>query len=172
MIDVAACARALGVAAIVAVSVAPAYAGPAEIALLKSYQGSWKGQGQLVGGDKETVTCRMSLSQGNNDKVNYSGRCLIAGNNLSISGTLAYIEAAHRYEGAMTSNANFSGVAIGQKTGNGITFNLQSRGTGDQSNMKIGAGITLTPAGIVVDFTATDINSGKSAHATVPFTRT
>ena len=68
-----------GLIAATGVAVAPAFAGPAEMALLKSYEGSWKGKGQVVGADTETVTCRMLLSAGNDDKVNYSGRCALAG---------------------------------------------------------------------------------------------
>ena len=151
------------------VAVAPAFAGPAEVALLKSYEGSWKGKGQVVGADTETVTCRMQLSPGNDDKVNYSGRCALAGANLSINGTLAYIDTNQRYEGAMTSNVNFSGVAIGQKVGNGIVFNLKERGTLQDTNTVIAAGITLSPGAITVKFEATDSVSGKSVSSLIPF---
>jgi hypothetical protein len=151
------------------VAVGPAFAGPAEAALLKSYEGSWKGKGQVVGTDTETVTCRMSLTEGNDDKVNYAGRCALAGANLSINGTLAYIDASHRYEGAMTSNVNFSGVAIGQKVGDGIVFNLKERGTLADTNTVIAAGITLSPGTITVKFEATDAVSGKSVSSMIPF---
>jgi hypothetical protein len=43
---------------------APAFAGPAEVALLKSYIGEWRGRGTLVGASTESVVCRLSLSQG------------------------------------------------------------------------------------------------------------
>ena len=172
MINMRPLARVAGVAGLMAVAGAiPAFAGPAEIALLKSYEGSWKGSGQVVGTDTSTVTCRMSLTPGNDDKVNYSGRCAIAGSNLSIAGTLAYIEASHRYEGAMTSNVNFSGVAVGQKSGNGITFDLKSRGLNEGKTIEINAGITLTPGVITVKFKATDPETGKMINAVVPFSK-
>jgi hypothetical protein len=165
-------ARVVGAVALVAAAgayVAPAFAGPTETALLKSYEGTWKGKGTVVGTDNETVNCRMSLTDGNDEKVNYAGRCTLAGSDLAINGTLAYIEASHRYEGAMTSNVNFSGVAVGTKRGNGIVFNLKSRGSADSANMEIAAGIALTPGVITVTFVATDIASGKVINATVPF---
>ncbi|RYE56269.1 MAG: hypothetical protein EOP20_09125, partial [Hyphomicrobiales bacterium] len=81
----------------------PAFAGPNEVALLKSYIGEWRGRGTLVGAATETVVCRLSLSQGNQDKINYNGRCTLAGTNLSVAGTMAYVEASKRYEAAMTS---------------------------------------------------------------------
>ena len=71
----------------------------------------------------------------------------------------------------MTSNVNFSGVAIGQKTGSGIVFNLKERGTQDSSNMEIATSITLSPGVITVNFRATDVNSGKMINAAVPFTK-
>lgn len=167
-------ARMVGVAGLIAAVgayAAPAFAGPAEVALLKSYQGSWRGEGKVVGTEQETVTCRMSLSPGNQDKVNYSGRCALAGANLSINGTLAYNEEGQRYEGAMTSNVNFSGLAVGKKRGDGIVFNLKSRGVQDDANVEISASIVLTPGVITVDFTATDIDTGKVVSASVPFAK-
>ena len=150
---------------------APAFAGPAEVALLKSYEGTWRGKGQLIGTDQENVSCRMSLSDGNDDKINYAGRCAMAGTNLAINGTLAYIEASHRYEGAMTSNVNFSGVAVGQKQGNGIVFNLKSRGIQEDANVESNAGTVLTPGVSTVNFKATDVNTGKVVSASVPFAK-
>jgi hypothetical protein len=174
MIELGPLARNIAIAGLVAAAAgmaAPAFAGPAETALLKSYEGNWKGAGPLVGTETETVSCRMALTPGNDDKVNYSGRCAMAGANLSINGTLAYIEENHRYEGAMTSNVNFSGVAVGQKSNGGITFNLKSRGMQDNANIEISAGITLLPGTITVDFKATDVATGKVVYAKVPFAK-
>jgi hypothetical protein len=175
MINLGPLAGAVGVAGLIfaaGAAMTPAFAGPAETALLKSYEGNWRGSGPLIGGDQENVTCRMSLSDGNDDKVNYNGRCALAGANLSINGTLAYIDENHRYEGAMTSNVNFSGVAIGQKRGDGIVFNLVSRGMDEGKTIEVTAGITLTPGVITVDFKARDLKSGKTVTARVPFSRT
>ena len=174
MINLVPVARVVGFAALTtfaAAAVAPAFAGPAELQLLRSYEGSWRGKGTLVGGDSQPVNCRMSLQDGNEQKINYSGRCTLAGANLSISGTLAYVEASHRYEGVMTSNANFSGVAVGQKKGDGIVFSMKSRGVQENANLEISAGIVLTPGVITVQFQATDAKSGKTVHATVPFAK-
>ena len=156
---------------VIAASVAPAFAGPAEVALLKSYEGNWRGRGTVVGSDTETVTCRMSLTPGNQNKVNYAGRCALAGTDLAINGTLAYIDASQRYEGAMTSNINFSGVAIGRKEGDRIIFNLKSRGMSDNANVEVTAGIILTPGVITVKFNAVDVDTGKVLNAVVPFSK-
>jgi hypothetical protein len=174
MMTFGAFARMTGAAALLAVigaSITPAFAGPAEVALLKSYEGNWRGRGTVVGSDTEKVTCRMSLTPGNQDKVNYAGRCALAGTDLAINGTLAYIDSNQRYEGAMTSNINFSGVAVGRKQDNGIVFSLKSRGMSDNANVEVTADIILTPGVITVKFNAVDVNTGKVLNASVPFSR-
>ncbi|SFV32034.1 hypothetical protein SAMN05216456_1522 [Devosia crocina] len=151
---------------------APAYAGPAEVALLKSYIGEWRGRGTVVGASTESVVCRLTLSQGNQDKVNYNGRCTLAGTNLSVAGTLAYVDANRRFEAAMTSNATFSGVAVGQKRGNGLVFNLRERTPDEEGkDMNISAQIALNGDAISVGFDVVYVESGDSLKAQVPFSR-
>ncbi|MDB5529272.1 MAG: hypothetical protein JWR51_2375 [Devosia sp.] len=150
----------------------PAFAAPADVALLKSYIGEWRGRGTLTGADTETVVCRLSLKEGNNDKVNYSGRCTLAGTNLAINGTLAYVDASRRFEAAMTSNATFTGIAVGQKRGNGLVFNLRERDQDEEGKeMGISANITLSSDAINVSFEVVYIATGESMRAQVPFSK-
>ncbi|HEV7344205.1 MAG TPA: hypothetical protein VGN60_01040 [Devosia sp.] len=152
--------------------VAPAVAAPADVALLKSYIGDWRGRGVLVGANTETVVCRLSLTQGNQDKVNYSGRCTLAGTQLSVAGTMAYIEASRRYEAAMSSNATFTGLAVGQKRGGGLVFNLRERDQDEEGkDLSIAAQITLQEEAIKVVFEVVYVESGDSLRAEVPFSR-
>lgn len=151
---------------------APALAGPAEVALLESYVGSWRGRGELVGAETETVVCRLSITKGNQEKVNYSGRCALAGTNLSVNGTMAYIDGSRRFEAAMTSNATFSGMAVGQKRGDGVIFNLREREQDEAGNdMTITAAIELNGGRIKVDFNVLFNASGDTIRASVPFTK-
>jgi hypothetical protein len=154
----------------VGVWAAPAMAGPQEVALLQSYIGEWRGRGTMIGANQETVVCRLSLTQGNQDKVNYSGRCTIAGNTLSINGTLAYVDAARRYEAAMTTNAQFSGIAVGQRRGNGVVFNLRERERDEGRDLTINAQIALNNSAINVQFQVV-YDTGENLSATVPFSR-
>lgn len=150
----------------------PALAGPAEVALLKSYIGEWRGRGVLVGANQETIVCRLSLTQGNQDKVNYNGRCSLAGTQLSVAGTMAYIEASRRYEAAMSSNAMFTGVAVGQKRGSGLVFNLRERDKDEEGkDLNITAQISLGQEAIQVAFEVVYVESGDNLRAEVPFTR-
>ena len=151
---------------------APAIAAPADVALLKSYIGEWRGRGVLIGAERESVACRLTLSEGNQDKVNYSGRCTLAGNTLSVAGTLAYVEASRRFEAAMTSNATFNGIAVGQKRGSGLVFNLRERETDEEGKeFNITSQIRLTDEQIDVSFEVIYIESGDSLRAEVPLSR-
>ncbi len=151
---------------------APVAAAPADVALLKSYIGEWRGRGTLYGASQETVVCRLSLTQGNQDKVNYNGRCALAGTNLSVAGTLAYVDASRRFEAAMTSNATFTGIAVGQKRGSGLIFNLRERDQDEEGkDLNISAQIHLNAEAIQVTFEVVYVESGDSLRAEVPFSR-
>lgn len=151
--------------------VAPAFAGPAEIALLDQYLGTWKGKGTLTGAQTETVVCKMSLSSGNGGKLNYTGRCSLAGQQMSVTGTIAYIDAKKRYEAVMNSGiGGFRGVAIGQKSGNRIIFDLQQRANDDAGNdISISSKVVLDGTRMDVVFHATFNASGDTIDAKVPF---
>ena len=154
------------------VATAPVFAGPADVALLQSYIGNWRGRGVLVGANSETVVCRLALTSGNQDKVNYNGRCTLAGTQLSVAGTMAYVEANKRFEAAMSSNATFTGVAVGQKRGSGLVFNLRERDQDEEGkDLTISAQISLSNDAISVVFEVVYIESGDSLRAEVPFTK-
>lgn len=165
--------RGVALAGLLAVAgTAPALAAPADVALLQSYIGDWRGRGVLIGANTETIVCRMSLTQGNQDKVNYSGRCTLAGTQLSVAGTMAYVEAANRFEAAMSSNATFTGLAVGQKRGGGLVFNLRERDKDEEGkDLNITAQITLQEEAIQVTFEVVYVDSGDSLRAEVPFSR-
>ena len=151
---------------------APALAGAAEAELLQSYVGSWKGRGIVTGAEQETVVCRMSIDRGNQDKVNYRGRCAMAGTTVSVNGTLAYIDASRRFEAAMTTNAGFSGIAVGRKQGSGVVFNLRERVEDEEGKpLTVTAAITLAGARIMVDFNVVFNETGQSLAAAIPFTK-
>ena len=168
-------ARAVALAGLVfsmGLAAAPAFAAPADVALLKSYVGDWRGRGTLTGAKAESVVCRLSLSEGNEDKVNYTGRCTLAGTVLSINGTLAYVDAKRRFEAAMTTNATFSGIAVGQKRGSGLIFNLREQETDEEGKeLNISADIALNQNAITVGFNVVYVESGETIRANVPFSK-
>ena len=155
---------------------APAFAAKADVELVQSYIGAWKGSSELAGkfqgkeGGK--VSCKMSLSPGNGDKVNFAGSCALAGTTMTVKGTIVYNDAGKRYEAAMTSNVSFSGTAIGKRQGNGIVFSFKEKGTDVEGfgGLDVNAAITLNPGKINVNFDVAFDNGDKLA-ATVPFTK-
>ncbi len=161
-----------GLLLVAPLSVTPVMAATADVELLQSYIGDWRGKGEMVGAETETVVCRLSLSKGNQDKVNYSGRCSLAGTVLSVNGTLAYNDAANRFEAAMSSNATFSGLAVGKRQGSALVFNLKERNKDEAGNdLTVSAAITLRKEKINVDFKVVFNATGESMTASVPFSK-
>lgn len=150
-----------------------AMAGPVEESLLASYIGNWRGESMLVGGEKpEPFRCRLSVTQGNQGKINYAGRCTLVNMNLSVSGTIAYIDHDSRYEAVMSSNAGFSGVAVGRQAGKQIGFDLTERQKDRGGNdMQIGSRLFLVDGTIVVEFQVEFNDSGAVLNTRVPFAR-
>jgi len=154
---------------------APAYAAKADVALIQSYIGSWKGgsqlQGEFRGKPAGKVSCQLSLSQGNGDKVNYAGKCALAGTTMSVKGTIVFNDPGNRYEAAMTSNVSFSGLAIGKRQGKGILFSFKEKNKDDEGmGMAVNASITLNPDKIAVNFDVA-FDNGEKLSASVPFTK-
>jgi hypothetical protein len=164
-------ARALSVLGLVASTgfAQPVLAAQADVDLIKSYIGEYQGRGTFQAEERETLVCRLTLSAGNQDKVNFRGRCAVAGTTLSINGTIAYIN--NRYEAAMTSNASFSGTAIGQRSGQSIVFNFQDSSQDENGQaMSLTANITLQSGTVSVDFNVTTADG--TYQATVPLNAT
>lgn len=154
-------------------SVAPVFAGPAESELLESFVGNWKGTSVLTGGEEdEEFTCRMTIASGTGSKINFAGRCSLIGMNLAVNGTIAYVEASNRYEGAMTSNTAYSGIAVGRRQGDKLIFSFNKRNLDDSGrDLSIGSTIILDDDRIAVEFEVTFNESGEKMNASVPFDR-
>ena len=168
-------ARAVALAgALIVAGALPAFAGPAEMAVLEAYVGTWNGKGTLKAAQDETVVCKMSLSKGNGSKLNYTGRCQLAGAQLSVTGTIAYVDANKRYEAVMNSGVGgFRGVAIGLKKGESIVFDLKQRGEDDSGNdVSIASTVTLKGGdSMAVAFHAQFVDTGDTLDASIPFTK-
>ena len=165
--------RGLVLAGFMAAGTLPALAGPTEISALDKYLGTWNGKGQVSGAQTEPVTCKMALSSGNGGKLNYTGRCSLGGAQLSVTGTIAYSDQNKRYEAVMNSGiGGFRGVAVGQKQGDKIVFDLHQRADDDAGNdITIAAKVVLAGTSMAVDFHATFNDTGDKIDANVPFTK-
>ena len=146
-----------------------AAAGQRDVQLLQSYVGTWEGRGTFgVGDNAETIKCRLSVTSSEPTRVQFNGRCALAGGGVTIKGTLGYIEDKNRYEATMTSDAAFNGVAIGRRTGSGIDFSMQPTDDDDNTVYNVRAGLSLRDDTIVVKAKITDPESGASSQAEVP----
>jgi len=152
---------------------APAQAGDAELKLLSSFVGNWRGESILKGSDEaDTFRCRLVVTKGTRAKIHYSGRCTFVTTTLSVNGTIAYSDEKRRYEGAMSTNAGFTGLAVGVQRGNKINFNLKERQKDrGGSDVRIGARILLVGDAISVFFEVEFNDSGHILTADVPFSR-
>jgi hypothetical protein len=165
--------RAVALAGVLSAGALPALAGPAEISALDKYLGTWNGKGTLSGAQTQPVTCKMALSSGNGGKLNYTGRCSLGGAQLSVTGTIAYSDTNKRYEAVMNSGVGgFRGVAVGQKQGDKIVFDLHQRADDDEGNdISIASTVILAGNSMSVDFHAVFNDTGDKIDAKVPFTK-
>ena len=165
--------RAIAVAGILGASALPALAAQSDIDALSKYLGTYTGKGTVTGSQAQSVTCKMQLSSGNGGKLNYTGRCDLGGAHLSVTGTNAYSDTNHRYEAVMNSGiGGFRGVAIGQKQGDRIVFDLHQRADDNEGNdITIASTVVLDDKGLSVDFHAVFNQSGDKVDAKIPFTK-
>ena len=116
----------------------------------------------------------MALSSGNGGKLNYTGRCSLGGAQLSVTGTIAYSDQNKRYEAVMNSGiGGFRGVAIGQRKGDQIVFDLHQRADDSEGNdISIASTVVLSGGNsLKVDFHATFNDTGDKVDANIPFTK-
>lgn len=165
--------RAAAVAAAALAMPISAEAGEREMSLLESYVGEWDGAAKLLGGDEpEDFTCRMTITEARTPKIYYVGRCTLVGLNLTVSGAIGFNDKTRRYEGVMSSNTAFSGIALGRIRGSSIVFDFEERQPGEQDDeVAIDAQITLKGETVTVDFSIAFSDSGETLTTSVPFGR-
>lgn len=150
-----------------------ALAAQADVDLLYSYVGDWRGRGLAVyrdNGNEESMLCRMSITEAANSKVRFNGSCSLAGGGVRISGTVGYSDANSRYEARATA-ASYEGIAIGRRQGGGIAFTMTQSNPDDGSILEIELGLALNDSEISVDFGVMNPEDGWGLDADVPMER-
>ena len=150
----------------------PAHAAKADVELLQSYVGDWRGRGQAKlasTGENETVLCKMSFSNTGAGKIGLDGRCSLAGSTLSMRGTVAYIEAKRHFEAVMSSNTSFQGVAVGRRSGKNLSFALKNVKSATNDAFDIAVSLKLNNGEINVRFDIVHKESGGKSVAKIPF---
>ena len=161
--------KVLTVATALALPVAlPAWAGPAENAVLAKYAGEWRGTGKVTGPDPGTVVCRITFKSAASGKLSYTGRCSFAGTGAaSFRGTMLYNDARKRYE-ASSSAQGVAATTIGKKQGGGIVFATEGMQTryGTASSV-----MTLAGNSIKLNFKLVD-EKGETTASSITFQKT
>jgi hypothetical protein len=158
-------------AAALAFASLPAAAGPADIAMLQSYIGSYAGSSVISGGAKpQNVKCRLDLAGGNSrDKVTYNGRCSVEGATFSLTGVFAFV--GNHYEAAMTSTSGISANVVGQKKSGGVVFSSKQHDTSQGGDRTVSSTLALSGGTIRVDFSILDNKTGKTTTGSIPFSK-
>jgi len=157
---------ALGMSVAFAAPVSQSFAGPTETAFLQKYVGSYTGEGELRGGKTaEDVSCRLRLQSGE-QRFRYTGRCVIGGESLPLSGTISYSDE----RGTFVASGTGLGTVAGQKSGNGVAFTLgrEYRQKGQRGSANIT--FTLSGGAVAIDFAIRDEANGL-LRANVPLSR-
>lgn len=149
-------------AALLSVPAIPAFAAPADVELLQSYAGSWRGAGELTGPDSGAVRCRLTFRP-SGQKLSFTGRCTVAGSGTrGFTGTIAFNDATGRYEASSS-----DGTVVGRKSGNTITFNMSD----STVQGEVTSTMSLRGDQIRVDFELKDADTGEVSGSRVTFTR-
>lgn len=146
-------------AAMLALAVVPASAGPAETAFLQKLSNTWSGKGQLRGAESGAIACKIVISSAKSS-ARYQGRCNIPDMaQQAFNGSISYNDKAKRYESRTS-----GGTVPGTRRGDRLVFTDSSRtmqGTA-QSTM------TISPSSLVVDFVLVN-KSGERTTSKITF---
>jgi len=148
-------------ATLIAVTAAPALAGPAETAFLQKLTANWTGRGKLSGAQSGPVACRLIIS-GGGQSVKYQGRCTIPDMaSQAFNGAISYNDQLKRYE-----IKSISGNVPGVKRGNSLIFTTKDSSMGGSSYSTM----SLSASSLVIDFTIID-KAGNKTTSRISFNR-
>jgi hypothetical protein len=140
-------------AAMIALTAAPSFAGPAETAFLQKLNNTWSGRGSLKGAETGPIACKIVFTAGGKS-TKYQGRCNIPDMaQQAFSGSISYNDKAKRYEAR-----SVGGVVPGVRKGDKLVFRSSSRNAGGTATSTM----TISPSSLVVDFALVDKNGGKT----------
>ena len=148
-------------ATVLALTAAPALAGPSETAFLQKLTANWTGRGKLTGAQSGPVACRLVIS-GGGQSVKFQGRCTIPDMaSQAFNGAISYNDGAKRYE-----IRSISGSVPGIKRGNSLVFTTKDSSMQGTSYSTM----TLSPLSLVMNFTIVD-QKGNKTTSRVSFSR-
>lgn len=148
-------------ATMIAVTAAPAFAGPAETAFLQKLSNTWSGKGRLQGAESGAIACRIVFTAGGKS-TKYQGRCNIPDMaQQAFNGAISYNDKAGRFEAR-----SVGGTVPGVRKGDKLVFRSSSRNLGGTATSTM----TISPSSLVVDFAMTD-KQGARTTSRITFSR-
>jgi hypothetical protein len=154
-------ARIAVTAAMLALTLVPAQAGPTETAFLQKLTNTWSGKGRLSGAESGPIACKMVISS-SRANAKFQGRCAIPDMaQQAFSGSIAYNDKLGRYEVRTA-----SGVVPGVRRGNRLVFTTRQRSVGGTAYSTM----TISSSSLVVDFALVD-GDGSKTTSRITFSR-
>jgi hypothetical protein len=149
-------------AAMIALSAAPAFAGPAETAFLQKLTNTWSGKGKLQGANSGPIACKIVVT-GGGKSTKFQGRCNIPDMaQQAFSGSIAYNDKTKQYE-----SRSSSGTVPGIRKGDKLVFRTSNRNLAGTSTSTM----TISPSSLVVDFALVEKKSGDKTTSRITFSR-
>ena len=149
-------------AALMALTAAPAFAGPAETAFLQKLTANWVGKGKISGPDGGPIACRIVITAGG-QSAKYQGRCNIPDMAAqAFNGAIIYNDAKGRYE-----TRTVGGTVPGIKRGNSLVFTTKNTSIAGTAYSTM----TLSPSSLTVDFSLVDGKTGDKSSSHIVFSK-
>jgi hypothetical protein len=149
-------------AAMIALTAAPAFAGPAETAFLQKLSNTWSGKGSLKGANSGPIACKIVIS-GGGKSTKFQGRCNIPDMaQQAFSGSISYNDKTKQYE-----SRSAGGTVPGIRKGDKLVFRTSNRSIAGTATSTM----TISPSSLVVDFALVDAKSGDKTTSRITFSR-
>jgi hypothetical protein len=149
-------------AAMIALTAAPAFAGPAETAFLQKLTNTWSGRGKLQGANSGPIACKIVITSGGKS-TKFQGRCNIPDMaQQAFSGSISYNDKTKQYE-----SRSSAGTVPGIRKGDTLVFRTTNRNMAGTATSTM----SISPSSLVVDFSLVEKKSGEKTTSRITFSR-
>jgi hypothetical protein len=149
-------------AAFIALTAAPAFAGPAETAFLQKLTNTWSGKGNLQGANSGPIACKIVIT-GGGKSTKFQGRCNIPDMaQQAFSGSISYNDKTKQYE-----SRSAGGVVPGIRKDDKLVFRTTNRNLAGTSTSTM----TISPSSLVVDFALVEKKTGDKTTSRITFSK-
>ena len=149
-------------AAMIALTAAPALAGPTETAFLQKLSNTWSGKGSLKGANTGPIACKVVVTAGGKS-TRFQGRCNIPDMaQQAFSGSISFNDKTGQYE-----SRSATGTVPGIRKGNTLVFRTASRNLAGAATSTM----SISPNSLIVDFSLVEKKTGDKTTSRITFSR-